>query len=778
MYRLVSLAFCLLPLLPAAAIPGRYIVELSAEAPPRRHAAQVHAAHAGARRLLESLGARVLDCTDVVANAVLIELPSGDPARLERHPGVRRITPVWEVSLTLDRALPLHHVPTAWQLAGGPDNAGQGILLGLIDTGIDITHPGFQDPSLPLPGGFPIIGVESDRAYTNNKVLIARSYVHLLPRPDDASASDVFGHGTAAAMIAAGARIPSPLGTISGVAPKAYLASYKVSGTPGVNNGTTSDAILKAIDDAVLDGVAVLYINAGSLLGPLPDQNPLVEAAEQAAAAGVVVVAAAGNEGPGRTTVLYPAAAPSVIAAGASYNDRLLAGSAGFEDGPRYPALLFAGPAARPFLSAQALDLAASGGNGQGCLPLPSASLSGRIAILDAGGCYVDEKVANAAAAGAVAVVIPADYAAKVPLFRKYLFAPESPLPIPLLFMSHLDGPALRQSLSQSPLTLLTLGLTMTAQRANPQQVAVFSSRGPTLAGVIKPDLVAVGMNVFTATQTVNPRSDLYDPSGFLVTQGTSFSGPLAAGAAAVLLSARPGLRPRDYRSLLINTASPLTPSTRVMDAGAGSLNLQAALKATIAASPTSLTFGFGPASPNVTRTLTVTNLSPSAQNLTLTVEPREASAAPTVSAQAISLPAGASADLRITFAPGLLDPGDHDGFLRLRTDTSELGVPYWYGATSATPRHLEIVAPLAPTLVGLAILFRVTDATGFPLRSVTPRVTALSGASSVFGVYYDSGAARTAWAAYITLDDSLPYNVFRIEVGELSREITIPLAN
>lgn len=398
--------------------------------------------------------------------------------------------------------------------------------------------------------------------------------------------------------------------------------------------------------------------------------------------------------------------------------------------------------------------------------------------ILDTGGCYVDDKTAHAAAAGAVAVVMPADYAALHPLFRKYLFAPASPLPLPLLFLSHLDGPALRQALSQKPLTLLKLGLSATAQRANPQQVAVFSSRGPTLSGVIKPDLVAVGMNVLTATQTLNPKSDLYDPSGFLVIQGTSFSGPLAAGAGAVLRSARPGLRVQDYRSLLINTASPLTPSTRVLDAGAGALNLQAALKGTVSASPTSLTFGFGSLSPNITRTLSVTNLSQAAQSLTLTVEPRESSAAPTVSTNTVSLPPQASVDLRVTFAPGLLDSGDHDGFLRLRSDTSELGVPYWYGAVSSTPRHLQIVAPLAPTFLGPAILFRVTDATGFPLRTVAPQVTALSGDSTVFGVYYDSGAARTAWAASVTLDTSLPYNVFRIEVGDLRREITIPLAD
>src|SRR5207245_9892974 len=88
------------------------------------------------------------------------------------------------------------------------------------------------------------------------KTLGGRSYCSLLPNRDpDHSARDHVGHGTALAMVAAGVRNAGPLATIAGVAPKAWLGNYKVFGTPGYNDAASDDAILKAIDDAVADGM-------------------------------------------------------------------------------------------------------------------------------------------------------------------------------------------------------------------------------------------------------------------------------------------------------------------------------------------------------------------------------------------------------------------------------------------------------------------------------------------------------------------------------------------
>src|SRR5205085_6299870 len=132
-------------------------------------------------------------------------------------PGVSYVVPVAKARPTLDRAVGLMNVPGAWSALGGASQAGAGMKIGIIDSGIDQNHPGFQDATLTPPPGFP----KGDTAYTNTKVIVARSYVQqdLAPgfaafpdqtdpasfsQPDDCTPRDRIGHGTAIAMIAAG----------------------------------------------------------------------------------------------------------------------------------------------------------------------------------------------------------------------------------------------------------------------------------------------------------------------------------------------------------------------------------------------------------------------------------------------------------------------------------------------------------------------------------------------------------------------------------------------
>src|SRR5690349_5927729 len=313
----------------AADIPNRYIVELSTEpvavhvrAGGRRamhspeadlHRDRIRSEQAQFRARVDQLRGVATAAAENVKNAVAVNVDAARAAELAALPGVRRVYPVREYHLLLDHALPLHKVTAAWSQVGS-GNAGAGIRIGIIDTGIDVQHPGFDDSGMTMPDGFP----RGDANYTNRKVIVARSYVSTLPNPDnDLSPADHVGHGTATAMAAAGVQNTGPLAIVTGVAPRAYLGNYKVFGSPGSNSRTTEDAILRAIDDAVGDGMDVLNLSLGNDIALRLEDDPEMQALENAAALGIIVVCAAGNNGSDPMTVGTPAGAPSVIAVGA-----------------------------------------------------------------------------------------------------------------------------------------------------------------------------------------------------------------------------------------------------------------------------------------------------------------------------------------------------------------------------------------------------------------------------------------------------------------------------
>jgi subtilisin family serine protease len=313
---------------------------------------------------------------------------------------------------------------------GGFNRAGEGVKIAVLDSGVDLNHPALQDDSLSMPEGFPK-GLREDLVYTNRKVIAARVYTR---EDDDGTPRDLNGYGTATAAIAAGARVSSPAGSLSGIAPRAHIGNYKIFDWNG--NTYASDLIL-ALEDAYLDGMDIATVPFGTLpeyppsvrmeacrgarLGfGVPDDacDVLATAAENAARAGMTVVISAGNDGdsgslfPTYNTINTPGTAPSVITVGASYNSFHTLGIAG-EDVPeelrRIDALFGDGPRPSDPLTAALIDVEALGDDGLACSPLPEGSLAGKIALIRRGACDFIDKVEHAARAGAAAVVIYQD---------------------------------------------------------------------------------------------------------------------------------------------------------------------------------------------------------------------------------------------------------------------------------------------------------------------------------------------------------------------------------
>ena len=265
---------------------------------------------------IEHEGAEVVGSVRHVLNAIFIRATREQVRQFQRLGGVERVVRNARFKMLLNRAGEIVRAPQAWDALGGIDNAGAGLRIGIIDSGIETTHPALVDDDLTPPPGFPKAR-PADLGFTTKKIIVARSYVSLLnpadpnfSRPDDYSPRDRVGHGTAVATIAAGRRVEAPAATITGIAPKAFLGNYKIFGSPGINDFSDTSAVIAAIDDAVTDGMDIISISFGAVAQfPFDEQggacsdnpdvlcDPAALAAQTAAEMGVVVVASAGNAG-------------------------------------------------------------------------------------------------------------------------------------------------------------------------------------------------------------------------------------------------------------------------------------------------------------------------------------------------------------------------------------------------------------------------------------------------------------------------------------------------
>jgi minor extracellular serine protease Vpr len=830
-----------LPIL-AGAATRRYVVELSTEPAAvfasRSFGAQKESlsrAEVGAHRAaireeqdralagIRELGGSLVARTDTASNTVIVDLPEENAGRLASIAGVKDAHRPRRYQMALDQASVIHKFPQAYSQVGGASNAGKGIKIAIIDSGIDITNPAFDDSSFQAPKGFPVADtIENSSFYVNNKVIVARSYIQLLvPDPTyeltpdaDRSASDEVGHGTIVASCAAGGTVVADAATFRGAAPGAYLGNYKVIGTPGTNSDHANNeaAVLKAIDDAVHDGMDIINYSLASF-PPLPaSQDSVARSLNNAVAAGLIVAAAAGDNGHGLADGLtysfnsaggqsntIPAlvssqGAMNVIQVGASSNLRafgpsLSIGSSKYLVDPDDTIQVDDFGITQVFRNTPIVDVATIDHSGQACSPLPANSLKGAIAFMSMDGfdpiaqtCDPDTKMENAMAGGAVAGIIydnrPEDLYDISLFYQIYqysnlIFYSE----IPGGFITYSDGLALKAQLAGGRGTA-TLDYNPSAVPLSSDRVAFLSSRGPNADLEIKPDLVAVGEDLLAATQTTNPCNEgpcLYDDSGVTYpVNGTSASAPLVAGAAAVVKSARPGLSALEYRSLIINSAAPISDvvnggPARVMDAGAGLLDVNAALNAEATVVPASLSFGAGDGSATLTQHFTVRNAGKSADTFTLSVTPRDAGFSPQLDQTSLQLAAGASAVVNVMIPGGVLGAGEYEGAIHIQGNntSTDTHVMYWFGVLGGAPHILSDMGSYTSAAAGhlaqAGLVFRVTDAAGMVMTGILPQITVKHTAT------YDIGGDPADGDAKV----SAPYKFDKFGPGVIAVDVT-----
>src|SRR5438270_1266477 len=544
-------------------------------------------------------GARVTSEYDISLNAVAVQLNGTPLSRIAAAPMVDRAEHNALYHPTLSESYKIINAMDAWTAAGGRSVAGAGIKIGDIDSGIDETHPFFDPTGFTYPAGFPKCDAadsnshhqDQDCNYVSPKVIVAKVFYNKAHQ-QALDAQAIQDHGTHTAGIAAGVTGQTAvvngvnIDDMSGIAPGAWLGNYNVF--PGAVDNARSEDILNAVDAAIADGMDVLNLSLGG--GYHGNNDLLAIGLDNAVEAGVTVAVAAGNSGPGGGTVESPGRARNVITVGASTNQH-------FVGQPfTYPAGVGTTVGAAvgdfdplPGTSFNLFDTASDG-----CTSVP-AGASGDLAIINRGNCTFSQKVANAKAAGAVAVLIVNNVAGDpIAMARTAGFDDN----IPAVMIGLNEGAALRASGATTASADATFQEFITP---NKDILAGFSSQGPTAVDfAVKPDLTSVGVNVLSSITCVGkPDTCPGDGTGWAFFSGTSMSTPHIAGSAAVLLNLNSSWSPAEVKSALVNHADLVIKDAKTglhdigpTAQGGGRENLSVAADATTWMDPVSASFG------------------------------------------------------------------------------------------------------------------------------------------------------------------------------------------
>jgi len=716
---------------------------------------EIRAKHAAVKSEIASRGLFVTGEVDSLLNAIFVAAPPERAAELASLPGVSGVVALRYYKLDLNRAVTLVDAAGAWNALGGVSNAGLGVKVAILDTGIDQTHPAFQDASLVAPSGFPICS-GADCAFTSNKVIVARSYVNMLAagtsitnpaadsRPDDTSPRDHTGHGTAVASVVAG-NTNTGLVTITGMAPRAFLGNYRIFGSPEVNDTTSDDVVMVAAEQAMNDGMDVITLSLGApaFTGPLDSGStcglnagtpcdPLASALETAAQAGMIIVVAAGNDGedgvnyPSFNTIDSPGDAPSVIAVGASTNSHAFTETVSVPGtSQNYAAYLGDGTTPASALTAPGIDVATLGGGTLACSSFPAGSLTGAIALIERGTCTFLLKLQNAVAGGAVGVIFYMADSTTIVLPGGLGSTSQ-----PTVMISNADGSALQRFLDANLRANVTIDPAEVEQLLTVyNQLASFSSQGPvTGTSALKPDLVAVGTNMYMAAESYDPLGEVYGANGYTVANGTSFATPMVTGAAAMVKQSHPNWTAAQVKSALVNSAAQdLTQddsgdTVTAQSIGAGKLDAGAALAATVTANPATISFGAITRLP-AAQQIVLTNNGTAGVNLA--IANNNTHGAPGVlmsfSQSTLTLAAGASSTLTITLSGTFPQAGSYSGAVTITGKNVSMSVPYLYMVAS------EVAANIIPIYgdgydgtVGdtTYAYFKLVDGNGLPVAS------------------------------------------------------------
>ncbi len=690
---------------------------------------------------IQRAGGDVIDQFQHAINGIRVRIAGDKLAQLATLPNVVEILPVQTYTIDNATSVPYIGAPLVWNTSPSPDLHGEGIKVGIIDTGIDYTHANFggpgtaaayttahaastspADPSLFGPGapkvkgGFDFVGDAYNAANPAS-----------VPQPDP-NPLDCNGHGSHVAgtvagfgVTAAGATYTGPYNSSiytpgafrigPGVAPKADLYAYRVFGCTGSTN-----VVVEAIDRAVQDGMDVINMSLGSPFGT--DRTADAVASDNAAHAGIIVVTSAGNAGPNPYIVGSPSTADGAISVAAndphaSFPGATITLSTGgasitainangaiFADGTTYNILTLVDNPATPVDESLGCNL-----SDYPSTPLPANT----IAVVVRGVCARVAKAIVGQQAGAAAVLM-VNNSTDLPPFEGLITSnPDTGQPytvtIPFFGVRGLAS----TSTSDGARVRADNGGTLTVTNAtipNPSfsAVANFSSGGPRNGdSFLKPEVTAPGVSIYsTAVGTGNQGEFL---------SGTSMAAPHVTGVAALVKQAHPDWKEDALKAAIVDTANPeAIAGFKARLAGAGLVQPYPAVLTSVTAAGGSqgviaLNFGFDELNHDLSQSGGIDVSNHSSESVTFDVSVTNQTGVPhtlTPASGSVTIPGNSDKELEFTLNVPAATAGNSNGFFDAAgiitlTPTGggnngvALHVPYYL-----VPRPLSALAAIA----------------------------------------------------------------------------------
>lgn len=662
---------------------------------------------------------------DTLWNGLSIEVAPHQVSKLWRIEGVKNIYPVETMRLPETTPGESAELATAMAMTGADiaqqelGLSGQGVKVAVMDTGIDYHHPdlgGCFGPTCRVSRGHDFVGdaFNADPASPGyNPVAVPDN------DPDDCQ-----GHGTHVAGII-GASGDFATGGARGVAPGVTFGAYRVFGCAG---STTADIMVAAMERALADGMHVLNMSIGSSF-QWP-QYPTAQAASRLVNKGVSVVASIGNSG---ASGLYAASAPGVGAKviGVASYDNSHVRLPTFTITPDGMSIGYSPAAAAPAPPTSGMLAMARTGTAtsadDACNALPAGSLSGIAALIRRGTCPFHTKALNAMNAGAAAVVLYNN----VPGRQTITVAGSPAITIPVVSISDSEGVLINNRLAAGPVSMTWTDQEGTFANATGNLISSTSSYGLSPDLEIKPDIGAPG-GLIRSTYPL-------EKGAYATISGTSMAAPHVAGAAALVLQAKPNTASNAMGRILQNSADPKVwwgnPGLGFLDQvqrqGAGMLDVDGAILATGSVEPAKLSLGESQGGPAM-RTLTVTNKAAAAVTYelshapalstgpnTFTVGAATGFASVAFSAPLVTVPAGGSAsvDVTITANAALANKSLYGGYVVLTPQAGgdPLRVPY-----AGLKGDYQSIQVLTPTANGFPWLARLDGPSFFKASAGT----------------------------------------------------------